>query len=201
VFELTCMDKYPQLAVFPEVSGELVHRPEVNTPPRRKLSREERQLGPSCNLSDGIYIVTVSANTPHERFDAAHLLNLASHGKRSTHANGFIPTDNYDSAVAVVNGRVVGGVIADRERVGHLHVRLRSNSARALSGPRRLCPIVFDLWVHPAHRRRRLAQQLLLAMASHFRRSVGELGFRVPISTAAVHLLRSMGLTEILGWA
>jgi ribosomal protein S18 acetylase RimI-like enzyme len=205
------MDKYPQLTVFPEVPGKLVWREEVNTPSRRKLSREERQLGPGCDLPDGIYIVTVSENTPPEWFHAAQLLNLVSAGKRTTHGPGFLPLYDYDSAIAVVNGRVVGGVVADKERFLSLLVPLRAKSApRQLSpgdprepwnsprvGHRR--PTVFDLWVHEAHRRRGVARQLLLAIAAHFGRSVGDLGFRVPISPAARQLLRSMGLREVLG--
>jgi GNAT superfamily N-acetyltransferase len=172
----------------------------VGSAPARELSDDERQHGPVCGLPDGIYIVTASAGTPPERFAAAHLLNLASEGDRSSQANGFVPTDNYDSAVAVVEGRIVGGVIADRDRGAHLCVRLKPNGTfQSVGGPRKLCPIVFDLWVHPTHRRRGLGGQLIRAMATHFGRDVGELGFRVPFSKAAVQLLRAMELSTVLG--
>lgn len=98
------MDKYPQLTVFPEAAGRRVWRDEVHTPLGRKLTPDERQHGPRCSLSEGIYIVTVSEGTSADLFTAACLLNLASQGKRSTHANGFVPTDNYDSAIGARGG-------------------------------------------------------------------------------------------------
>jgi GNAT superfamily N-acetyltransferase len=196
------MDKYPQLTVFPEVAGKRAWRTEVHEPPSRELSREDLELGPTCGLQDGIYIVTVSANTPTERFDAAHLLNVAAEAvaphELSTHCNGFVPTGNYDSAIAIVDGRVVGGVIADRWRTVNVRKPLspKSNSKGVQS---ELRPAVWDLWVHPAQRGRGLGRQLLEAIAAHFGRAVPELGFRLPISEKAVALLNSMGIEEVLG--
>ena len=88
-------------------------------------------------MPDGIYIVTVSEGTPVERFQIAHLLNLESEGACSTHANGFVPSDNYDSAIAVVDGRIVGGVIADRDRAVPLRGELNAKGLKvhAASGP------------------------------------------------------------------
>jgi GNAT superfamily N-acetyltransferase len=192
------MPEHSRLTVFPEVQGQRMWRQEVNEGINRRLSREERDLGPVCGLADGIYIVTVSANTPAERFKAAHLLNLASANERSTHGPGFVPTDHYDSAVAIVDRRVVGGVIAARNGACHLRVTLRTQS-RPVSVRSECRPIVWDLWVHRAHRRKGLGGQLLEAIAAHFSRSVADLGHRLPISRKAVGLLRSMRIEEVLG--
>jgi GNAT superfamily N-acetyltransferase len=198
------MDKYPQLIVFPNAAGRRVWRKEVHTPVRRKLTPDEYKYGPRCNLPEGIHIVTVSKGTSADLFTAAHLLNLASKGKRTTHANGFVPTDNYDSAIVVVDSRVVGGIIADRGRAIHLRAQLRANGTHKIiacqpDDRNRPQAVIFDLWVHPAHRRKGLARQLVIALAGHFGCSPGELGFRVPISKAAVQLLRSMGLDQVVG--
>ncbi len=200
-------EKYPPLTIFHEVTGKRVWRNDVYAAPRRKLSADERRCGPTCNLDDGIYIVTVSDGTPAERFVIAHLLTLASAGKRTTHANGFVPTDNYDSAIAVLNWRVFGLIIADIDRAIHLNVRLQANgrykssglSSSKLATRGKVGPVVWDLWVHPAHRRKGVARQLLIAMAAHFVCSASELGFRVPISSGAVRLLRSMSIKEVVG--
>ena len=200
-------EKYPPLTIFHEVAGKRVWRNEVYAGPHRKLSADERRCGPKCKLDDGIYIVTVSDGTPAERFDIAHLLNLASAGKRTTHANGFVPTNNYDSAIAVINNRVVGGIIADSDRAVHLSVRLQANgihkcsalSSSKLATRGRGRPVIWDLWVHPAHRRKGVAEQLLVAMAARFGCIPTGLGFRVPISGGAVRLLRSMGIKEVVG--
>jgi len=195
-------DKYPPLTIFPEVAGKRVWRNEGHTwQEKRKLSGEERRCCPHCDLVDGVYIVTVSDGTPPERFDIAHLLNLASQRKRSTQAEGFLPSDNYDSAIAVVNGRVVGGIVADIERAVHLSVRLQANGTCQSSALTRVQAraVIFDLWVHPVHRRKGLARQLLMAMAAHFGCSPRKLGFRVPVSREAVQLLRSMGIKEAVG--
>jgi GNAT superfamily N-acetyltransferase len=193
--------KHPRLEIFPEASGERVWRREVHERQPRKLTRDERQHGPRCNAPDGIYIVTVTEETPPERFEMAHLLNLTSRGARSTKCNGFVPTDNYDSAIAVVSGRVVGGVIADRGRVTHVAKGLGADGRcrKSLPADRRGCPVIMDLWVHPAHRRKGLGQQLLAAIAGHFGRSVEQVGYRFPISRNAVRLLWSMGLRKVEG--
>ena len=176
----------------------------MHAPLARKLTPDERRHGPRFGLLEGIHVVTVSEGTATDLFTAAKLLNLASRGKRSTHANGFVPTANYDSAIAVVNGRVVGGAIADKGRAVHLRAQLHVNGTHRVVGCRpedrnQPRPVVYDLWVHPAHRRKGLARQLLEALARHFQCSLKELGFRVPISKAAVRLLRSMGLEEVVG--
>jgi GNAT superfamily N-acetyltransferase len=196
------MDKYPPLEVFPEVRGKRVWRREVHEGQPRKLTRDEREHGPLWNAPDGIYIVTVSQGMPAERFEMAHLLNLASQGARSTIANGFVPTHNYDSAIAVANGRVVGGVVADRERATWFAKELTADGRcrKSAAAESRLCPVIMDLWIHPAHRRRGLGRQLLGTIAGHFSRSVEQLGFWFPIRKNAVLLLWSMGLRRVEGF-
>jgi GNAT superfamily N-acetyltransferase len=195
------MDKYASFKIFPEARGNRVWREEVHQWEPRKLTREERQHGPRYNAPDGIYIVTVSEGTPPEGFEMARLLNLASRGSRSTKANGFVPTGHYDSALAVVSGRVVGGVVADRGRAIWFAGELRADGGCRKS---RMAddgggPVIMDLWVHPAHRRRGLGRQLLTAVAAHFGRSVEQIGFRFPIRKNAVRLLWSMGLRKVEG--
>ena len=195
------MDKYAQLRIFPEEIGERIRRREVNNWKSRKLTADEHRHGPLCNAPDGIYIVTLSERTPAERFEMAHLLNLASKGTRSTHGNGFVPADLYDSAIAIANGRVVGGAIADRGRTMRKTLELESDGgykSGSASGVE-LRPVVWDLWVHPAHRRKGLGRQLLSAMAEHFECSVEQMGFRFPISKEARLLLWSMGLRKVEG--
>lgn len=191
-----------RLKIFPDAKGEKMWRQEVHKWQSRRLSPDERKHGPRCNAPDGIYIVTVSERTPPEHFEMAHLLNIASHGTRSSQANGFVPTDNYDSAIAVVNGRVAGGVIADVERCMPRTKRLIARGASSASLPvdhPRYGPVVFDLWVHPSHRRRGIGGQLLEAIAAHFGLTVAKVGYRFPIKRNAVRLLRKMGVRTVEG--
>ena len=197
------MDKYPQLTVFPGMPGEKVWRSDVYNGPQGTLTHDERQLGPRYDLPNGIYIVTVSEGTPTERFEIATLLDQAYAEERTTQGPSFVPITNYDSAVAVVNGRVVGGIVAaDVVKAFFVNVRVQL-SARGtyeeagIKGHWRMG--VNDLWVHRAHQRKGLARQLLAAMADHLGCSVGELCFRLPINKAAVRVLWSLGLRQVEG--
>lgn len=195
------MDKYAQLRIFPEEIGERTWRHAVDDWKSRKLTADERRHGPLCNAPDGIYIATLSERTPAERFEMAHLLNLASRGTRSTHANGFVPADHYDSAIAIAKGRVVGGAIADRGRTMRKTLELKSDGGYKSGSAAgvELRPVMWDLWVHPAHRQKGLGRQLLSAMAEHFECSVEQMGFRFPISKKARLLLWSVGLRKVEG--
>ena len=181
-----------KLTIFPEAPGKRIFRPEVNRPVR-KLSQEEEELGAVTRLPDGIHIVTVSANTPPALFEAAHFLDLVSAGQRN---NGFVPTDHYDSAIAIVNGRVIGGVLANIRKTCTMRKVLSSGSERP---ELEACPTIWGLWVHPGYRQKGVGRQLLEAMATHFNRGVAELGFWLPISDKAVSLLKSMGIDQVLG--
>lgn len=142
--------------------------------------------------------MTVSANTTPELFEAARQLNVVSYDERTTHADGFMPSYNYDSAIAVVNQRVVGGIVARRSAACYLRKILADDYHTMLSDGR-VGPTVWDLWVHPAHRRQGLGRQLLEAIAGHFGRKVTEMGHRLPITEAAAGALRSMGIVDVLG--
>jgi GNAT superfamily N-acetyltransferase len=192
------MPEYPQLAIVPEVPGKRVWRPEVSRGPDRTLSPEEIKLGPTCALPDGIYIVTVSENTPPEYFAAAHLLQRIRVIENGTHSPSFVPLFHYDSAIAVVERRVVGGVVAHTDQVVNSRLVLESGAENPADGEYR--PTVMYLWVHPAHRHGGLGRQLLNAIASHLGRQLAQLGFFFPISDSATGLLRSMGVDEVLGF-
>jgi GNAT superfamily N-acetyltransferase len=190
-------DRASQLTVFPEAPGRRVWRKEVHLPLERELTADDRERGPKVDLPDGIHIVTVSENTPARLFEAAHLLTAVSEAWIN-HADGFVPSDRYDSAIAVVRGRVVGGLIAGRNLPTHLRRVLGDPSGQTAAESQNR-PVIWYVWVHPAHRRKRLARQLLEATASHFRRRVAEMGFRLPIFEGAEAVLLSMGIKEVAG--
>lgn len=191
-------NKYAKLTVFPAAPGRRVYRKEVHLPVKRKITSDDRKFGPGVGLPDGIHIVTVSENTRAELFEAASLLSGVSDAYRN-HADGFAPSNNYDSAIAVVGGRVVGGLIAHRNRKAYLRQVLGKRSRPGHAG-NEFRPVVWYMWAHPAHRRKGLGRQLLEAIADHFGRAVGELGFRLPISEEMDGLLRKMGIKEVAGW-
>jgi len=166
-----------QLPIFPEVPGERVWRPEVHRSPTKKLSQDEIERGPKCELPDGIHILTVSANTPAELFDAAQGLNMVSPTALRNHNDGFLPSGNYDSAIAVVRGRVIGGLIADRGRVVTGRPRLGGRPGPSPITPG-LRPVVLNVWVHKAHRHKGVERRLLEGAASHFSVEVGSLALR-----------------------
>lgn len=190
----TTIEKYPELTVFPEVPGKRVWRTGVH---RKKLSIDDWKRGPKVRLPDGIHILTVSENTPRELFDAASLLSCMSN-VCSQHANGFLPSDYFDSAIAVVDGRVVGGVIADRYHSTYLR-KVLGDESEPTGAESQYRPVIWYVWVHPVHRRRGVGPQLLEAIAAHFGRPVAEMGFWLPVFEEADAMLRSMGITEVAG--
>lgn len=185
------MEKFSQLKVFPEAPGNRVDR--------RKLSRQENELGPEANLPDGIHIVTVSEGTPASLFEAAHSLSIVSKVRTKTNAPDFLPCNHRDSAIAIVDGRIVGGVVAECNRRIY-RCQITSYVSGTHEVPIRWGPIVMYIWVHEDHRRRGLGRQLLEAIANHFGRRVSEMGFFLPISNDGRRLLTKMGIKEACGF-
>lgn len=196
------MSEYSQLAMFAEVPGNRVWKRDVHGSPGGQVSQDEKQRGPVSELADGIYVVTVSENTPPERFRAAHRLNLVSEPdrrKQCTLAGGFLPGDSHDTAIAVVNSRIVGGIVADRGRACFWRQALSDKSSPVSVGYQSR-PCVMYIWVHPKHRRMGIGRQLQEAIAAHFDRKVSDLGHWFPIKPKAKQLLRSMGIEEVFGF-
>ncbi len=199
------------LDLFSEVSGRRVWRNEVHNPPPWQPTQDEIAFGPLTNSADGIYIVTVSEKTPAERIELAWRATLAS--ERQHPGPDFLPADNYDSAVAVRNGRIAGAALATlASRALYVwNVSLKENGTayknEELTEENGLTfnenlggrPTVFTIWVHTAHRRKGIGRQLVAALAEHFSLTVDEIGFRLPLSKDAVHMLEAMGLKSVIG--
>lgn len=113
------MKKAAQLTLFPSCGGERVWRAEVNKAPAWQPTQDDRQAGARTHMRDGIYIVTVNQETPTKWFELAWKATVIASGQHPEW--GFIPMDNYDSAVAVhrrQSGR--GRVGPDRKAVSLL---------------------------------------------------------------------------------
>ena len=199
------------LNLFSEVSGRRVWRNEVHNPPPWQLTQDEIAFGPLTNSADGIYIVTVSEKTPAERIELAWRATLAS--ERQHPGPDFLPADNYDSAVAVRNGRIAGAALATlasralyvwnvslkENGTAYKHEELTKENGLTFNGKLGDRPTVFTIWVHTAHRRKGIGRQLVAALAEHFSLAVNEIGFRLPLSKDAVHMLEAMGLKSVIG--
>lgn len=211
--------KIAQLRILPEKAGERIFRDEVDTAPDWEMDADERKVGPRTTFPDGIYIVTVSENTPGEWIDLSWRATIAG-GKQHPNQNlDFLPADNYDSAIAVYNGRVVGGALASLERKAQYRWRptLKTDgtaySYEELTGEAETpasCPPVYDptlqpfrptvltIWVHQKYRRLGIGRQLVTALAEHFNRPVDQIGIRLPLWSESVRMIRAMGLDEII---
>ncbi len=199
------------LDLFSEVPGRRVWRNEVINPPPWQPTQDEIAFGPLTNSADGIYIVTVSEKTPAERIELAWRATLAS--ERQHPGPDFLPAHNYDSAVAVRNGRIAGAALAKLESralyvwnvslkengTAYKHEELTKENGLTFNGNLGDRPTVFTIWVHTAHRRKGIGRQLVAALAEHFSLAVNEIGFRLPVSKDAVHMLEAMGLKSVIG--
>ena len=199
------------LDLFSEVPGRRVWRNEVINPPPWQPTQDEIAFGPLTNSADGIYIVTVSEKTPAERIELAWRATLAS--ERQHPGPDFLPAHNYDSAVAVQNGRIAGAALAKLEcralyvwnvslkanGTAYKYEELTKENGLTFNGNLGERPTVFTIWVHTAHRRKGIGRQLVAALAEHFSLAINEIGFRLPLSKDAVHMLEAMGLKSVIG--
>lgn len=175
-------------------------------------TQDELAFGPRTNLADGIYIATLSEKIPTERIELASKATLAS--ERQQHRGpDFLPGPHYDSAVAVQNGRIAGAALAKLEcralyvwnvslkenGTAYKHEELTEENGLTFNGKLGDRPTVFTIWVHTAHRRKGIGRQLVAALAEHFSLAVNEIGFRLPLSKDAVHMLEAMGLKSVIG--
>jgi GNAT superfamily N-acetyltransferase len=93
------------LPVFPDVPGKRVWRHDLYQGPSNwRPDSNENKFGPRTSFADGIYIVTISENIPVERIDLFLKARFAARDSRYDFDLG----DNYDAAVAVYKGRIVG---------------------------------------------------------------------------------------------
>jgi GNAT superfamily N-acetyltransferase len=210
-------DKIAALQIFWEKPGERSCRAESYQLGNWEPTADEMALGPNTTLSDGIYIVTVSDETPKEWLAIsrkASMVALGDHPEAS-----LFPSFQYDSAVAVYSGRVVGGVLA---RVGrqvgyrwkpvlkeggtaYTHEELYAGVERPPDCPplvpdptigRR--PLVNTIWVHQQHRRLGIGRQLISALARHFTFQVDDVAYQLPLSVEATLMFQAMGVGQII---
>lgn len=211
-------NKIGTLAVFGPCDGERVYRAEVNTSTGWRPTAEEKSKGPRTNLADGIYIVTVSENTPAAWIsELARKASIAGWGQHFS--DHFLPGDNYDSAIAVYKGRVVGGVwVRTSSRTPYLlRLALKTDGTsytfEELSGEddppedmpqlerndgELFRPTIMSMWVHKKYRRLGIGRQMVAALAKHFGLPVSEIGIRLPVSAEATRMLMSMNVHEII---
>jgi GNAT superfamily N-acetyltransferase len=210
--------KLGRLPVFPKKSGERISRPEVNQPPQWRPDTDEKKLGPRTTFADGIYIVTVSKDTPAGWIELSWKASIAAAGEHPGH--DFIPGYNYDSLIAVYSGRVVGAAWARlcwrsqsrwkpalnkdgtayslEELTGEVERPANCPALRfdATLEPSR--PTVMTMWVHRKYRRLGIGRQLVSALAEHFNLQLDQIGFRLPLSAEATRMVQAMGLNKII---
>ncbi len=203
------------LPVFDEEHGEPVWREEVNSPPDWTLDADEIERGPRTPFKDGIYVVTVGEKVPSGWIELARRVTIVSDKQHP--GPDFLPGYNYVSAVAVTDGRIVGAALAGIECVtkNRWRVSLRENGEAygdelfgaaaqecgvTFDSSLRLRPGIYTIWVHPAHRNKSIGGQLVKALADHFSLGPADIGYRLPLSKLAVHMVNSIGLKELAGF-
>jgi ribosomal protein S18 acetylase RimI-like enzyme len=210
--------KVSPLFVYPAKEGKSVFRPEVNHGPKWRPDADEKKLGPKTDQPDGIYLVTVSENTPTEWIDLTWRATIASHGQHPE--TMLVPGDNYDTAVAVYHRRVVGAAWARRswrtlylwtpslkpDRKAYSYEELTGEAEMEGDAPKlrrddsieMFRATIMTMWVHKKYRRLGIGRQLVHALAKHFGLEANTIGYRLPLSKEAVGMVRSMGLSEII---
>jgi hypothetical protein len=202
------------LPVFVDNAGDRKWRKEVHERPQWRPDADEIKHGPRTSFASGIYIVTVNEGTKSSWIDLAWRAAIAA--SKQHPGPTLLPSDNYDSAVAVLGGRVVGGALISIEAVTRYRwkVNLRPDGRayihKELFGPQsEQCGITFDprldtrpaiytIRVHRAHRKRGIGRQLVRTVAGHYSLPVTELGFRLPLSKKAVQMVKALELTTII---
>ena len=129
----------------------------------------------------------------------------------------LMPGSNYDSFIAVMGGRIIGGALVALESGArylwtvHLKPDGNAHNADELFGEEtKKCgatfdgnlgspPAIYTIWVHPGHRRKGIGGQLVQAVATYYGLSLERLCFRLPLSKEAVGMTKALGLKEIVG--
>jgi len=175
----------------------------------------EVEHGPRTEFADGIYVVTVHEGTPVDWLKVALKATIASDGQHP--GPDLMPGSNYDSFIAVMGGRIIGGALVALESGARylwtVHLKPDGNAYNAdeLFGEEsKKCGVTFDgnlgsppaiytIWVHPGHRRKGIGGQLVQAVATYYGLSLERLCFRLPLSKEAVGMTKALGLKEIVG--
>jgi hypothetical protein len=178
-----CIAKLGVLPIFPAAPGKRVWRPELHQPPDWRPGPDEKKFGPKTDLPDGIYVVTVSENTPAERIE---LFLKASFAARHSGYH-FALGDDYDAAVAVFSGRIVGIAWADTLRVCQFQYRFESKPHRKFVSSLTPRPTVMGIWVNPRYRRLTIGRQIISAVGQHFSVQVEEIGSAARRSSSATN--------------
>ena len=143
----------------------------------------EVEHGPRTEFADGIYVVTVHEGTPVDWLKVALKATIASDGQHP--GPDLMPGSNYDSFIAVMGGRIIGGALVALESGArylwtvHLKPDGNAHNADELFGEEsKKCGVTFDgnlgsppaiytIWVHPGHRRKGIGGQLVQAVATY----------------------------------
>ena len=176
---------------------------------------DEIEHGPRTEFADGIYVVTVHEGTPAEWLKIALKATIASSGRHP--GPDLLPGSVYDSFIAVMGGRIVGGALValesaprylwtlqlkpdsgaytDDELFGEDSKKFGLVSDRNLGQP----PAIYTIWVHRGHRRKGIGGQLVQAVATYCGLLLEKLCFRLPLSKEAVGMTKALALTVIVG--
>ncbi len=212
-----CTGKLAAFPIFREIAGERSGRAESYNLGNWAPTADERIMGPNTTLSDGIYIVTVSDRTPEEWLGLSRKASIIALDQHP--GDNFNPLYNYDAAIAVYRGRVVGGALARVSR----HARYRWTPAlkpnrmpysfEELTGEVEMSadcppfipdsslktvPMVTTLWVHEGSRRLGLGRQIISAVAQHFKLEADQIAYRLPLSAEATLMFQAMGINQII---
>jgi len=203
------------LPTFIRATGKRVWRKDLYSLGGWKPDANETEQGVRTEFRDGIYIVTVHEGTPTDWLALAASASVAAHEQHP--GPNFMPADNYDSAIAVVGRRIVGGALVKIESAARYRwkIQLRPDGEAytddELFGeegqeygvmfdktPGRP-PAIYTIWVHPAHRGQEIGGQLVRAIAEYCGLPLEKLCFRFPLSKQAVRMTQRLGLDTIIG--
>lgn len=205
----------PTLLIAAKATGRRIWRSDMYELGDWEPDANEVEHGPRTEFADGIYVVTVHEGTPTDWLRIAQRATIASYDQRPE--PDLMPGSNYDSFIAVMNGRIVGGALVSLESAARYlwSVQLKPGGDayindelfgedgekcgikfdRNLDWP----PAIYTIWVHPAHRRNGIGGQLVRSVATYYGLPLEKLCFRLPLSKEAVGMTKALGLDIIVG--